>query len=1455
MTVSAASDTDDDEDSATVTHTVSGYGSVTTADDVAVTVTEDARVNVEIKHDMQRHTVREGRSKDIKVVLDVDPERTLVVALTGVPVRGASDDDFTIPAFLVFNPGETEQSYTFHAVDDTVDDDDERVNVEFTDLPGGVSIGIPRRAFLDIGDNDKPETVEASFNYATLDRGEGSSITLGVALDQPAERSVTVPLAWEFFGGANIADTGGLQHSVTFGAAHESTGWSFSVAQDRIDERGEGVKLTFGELPEGVIAGTPSELVITFVDDDDAGVTVTPTTLTVAEGADGEYMVVLDSQPTRNVTVTVDGASGTDLTLDSSTLTFTTGNWNVAKTVTVSAGQDDDADAETITLTHTVASSDALYEGISAEDVVVTVTDPDPGVKISKTALTIVEGSSDTYAVVLNTQPSSDVTVTIAGHASTDASPDKTTLTFTDQDWDTAQTVTVSAESDADTTDEVDVTLTHTVASSDTDYDGFSAADVIVSITDDDDLPTDVEVEFEQETYTVAEGSTVMVTVTLSADPERTVTIGITTTDQGEVNQSQASSADYSGVPNNVVFNSGEISKTFTFAATADTIDDDGESVKLSFNSLPAGVTEGTIKETVVSINDDDPPADVDVEFGQVSYTVAEGSTVTVTVTLSQDPEQTVTIPIVKTNQGGASSSDYSGVPNNVVFNSGDTEKSFTFSAASDTVDDDGESVKLTFGTTLPTGVTEGTTKETVVSITDDDVPSVDVEFGSATYSVAESDDSTTPDTTENEVTVTVTLSADPERTVTIPIVKTNQGGASSSDYSGVPNNVVFNSGDTEKSFTFSAASDTVDDDGESVKLTFGTTLPTGVTEGTTKETVVSITDDDVPSVDVEFGSATYSVAESDDSTTPDTTENEVTVTVTLSADPERTVTIPIVKTNQGGASSSDYSGVPNNMVFNAGDTEKTFTFAATADTVDDDGESVKLTFGNTLPTGVSEGTTKETVVSITDDDVPSVDVEFGSATYSVAESDDTDTTEDKENEVVVTVTLSADPERTVTIPIVKTNQGGASSSDYSGVPNSITFNAGDTEKTFTFAATADTVDDDGESVKLTFGTTLPTGVTEGTTKETVISITDDDVPSVDVEFGSATYSVAESDDTDTTEDKENEVVVTVTLSADPERTVTIPIVKTNQGGASSSDYSGVPNNVVFNSGDTEKTFTFSATADSVDDDGESVKLTFGTTLPTGVTEGTTKETVISITDDDVPSVDVEFGSATYSVAESDDTDTTEDKENEVVVTVTLSADPERTVTIPIVKTNQGGASDSDYTGVPDSVVFNSGDTEKTFTFSATADSDDDDGESVKLTFGTTLPDGVTEGTINETVVSINDDDPPADVDVEFGQVSYTVAEGSTVTVTVTLSQDPEQTVTIPIVKTNQGGASSSDYSGVPDNVVFNSGETSQTFTFAATADTVDDDGESGEAHLREHPAHRRHRGHDQGDRRLHHRR
>ena len=1010
----------------------------------------------------------------------------------------------------------------------------------------------------------------------------------------------------------------------------------------------------------------------------------------------------------------------------------------------------------------------------TTNEAIVSITDDDvPSVEVSfeQGSYTVAEGSTVTVKVQLDADPERTVTIPLTkanqdGATGADYSGVPANVVFNASDTEKSFTFTATADDANDDGESVKLTFGSTLPA------GVSAGttnEAIVSITDDD-VPS-VEVSFEQGSYTVAEGSSVTVKVKLDADPERTVTIPLTKAGQGG-----ASASDYSGVPANVVFNASDTEKTFEFTATQDAIDDDGESVKLTFgNSLPAGVAEGSTKEAVVSITDDDVPS-VTVSFEQGSYTVAEGSTVTVKVQLDADPERTVTIPLTKAGQGGASASDYSGVPANVVFNASDTEKTFEFTATQDAIDDDGESVKLTFGNSLPAGVAEGSTKEAVVSIADDDLPSVTVSFEQGSYTVAEG----------STVTVKVKLDADPERTVTIPLTKAGQDGASSADYSGVPANVVFNASDTEKTFEFTATQDAIDDDGESVKLTFGNSLPAGVAEGSTKEAVVSITDDDLPSVTVSFEQGSYTVAEG----------STVTVKVQLDADPERTVTIPLTKEGQDGASSADYSGVPANVVFNSPDTEKSFTFSATADDDNDDGESVKLGFDNSLPTGVSAGTTNEATISITDDDVPSVTVSFEQGSYTVAEG----------GSVTVKVKLDADPERTVTIPLTKAGQGGATNSDYSGVPANVVFNSPDTEKSFTFTATADDDNDDGESVKLGFDNSLPTGVSEGSTKEAVVSITDDDVPSVTVSFEQGSYTVAEG----------SQVTVKVKLDADPERTVTIPLTKANQDGASNSDYSGVPANVVFNSPDTEKSFTFTATADDDNDDGESVKLGFDNSLPAGVSAGTTNEATISITDDDVPSVTVSFEQGSYTVAEG----------STVTVKVNLDADPERTVTIPLTKEGQDGASGSDYSGVPANVVFNSPDTEKSFTFTATADDDNDDGESVKLTFGSTLPAGVSAGTTNEAIVSITDDDVPS-VEVSFEQGSYTVAEGSTVTVKVQLDADPERTVTIPLTKANQDGATGADYSGVPANVVFNASDTEKSFTFTATADDANDDGES----------------------------
>ena len=444
----------------------------------------------------------------------------------------------------------------------------------------------------------------------------------------------------------------------------------------------------------------------------------------------------------------------------------------------------------------------------------------------------------------------------------------------------------------------------------------------------------------------------------------------------------------------------------------------------------------------------------------------------------------------------------------------------------------------------------------------------------------------------------------------------------------------------------------------------------------------------------------------------------------------------------------------------------------------------------------------------------PEPEVNFGQAAYVVAESDDASTQDATENQVEIIVTLSDDPEQTVTIPIERTNQDGATDNDYSGVPENVVFNNGETSGSFTFTATDDSGNDDRESVLLRFGT-LPDGVSAGSTNETTVSITDDDAPAGKVTLALSPTTIEESGAGNATTVTASlvtasSVETTIEVSLDPANTTELSDNRTLTVAAGQTASTGVVTITAVDdteyTGDREVTVSGAATN------------TVGAEDPADVT--------LTITEDEVKPVEVEFGSAAYTVAEKDDDSTEDVTENQVEVTVNLSEDPERTVTIPIDRTNQDGATNADYSGVPDSLVFNSGQTEKTITFAATDDSDNDDGESVLLGFGT-LPDGVSPGETNETTVSITDDDVPS-VTVEFGAATYEATEGGTVSVTVRLNADPERAVTIPIERTNQDGATDDDYSGVPENLVFNSGDDiEKSFTFTATSDELDDDGES----------------------------
>ena len=1508
VTVTALEDPDArDEPTATITHSVSStdtlYDGFST-DSVAVIVTDDDTDGVTITP--TELTVTEGGTSTYTAVLDTQPTGTVTITVND-PTDNA--DVTAEPASLTFTTDNwsTAQTVTVTASQDQ-DNQDETATVKHS-VSGYGSV---TASDVDITlEDDAPESLIVSFGSATYSVDESddagttdvteNEVEITVTLSADPERTVTVPIAATDQDGASSDDYSGVPSSVEFTSGETEKSFTFSATSDTVDDDGESVKLTFGTLPTGVSAGATDEAVVSITDDDVPGVTVEPTQLNVLEGATSTYTIRLNTEPTDDVTVTViTPSSSRDVEVSTTTLSFTTVDWATPQTVIVEAGKNSYTADEIHTIEHTVTGGD-YSNGVKVSSVEVTVEDIDPemvysllepqevaedagsvrigitavtaeagapiqeyfvaavseqgtakwvldflpvsldvlfpldgfeqfvddlgqtryrqtvyfdvrivddhrpeqtesftirlqhsvtydgtydvgevtvtitdndviGVTVDPTSLPVIEGEVSTYTIRLNTEPTADVTVSINDPSNTDVTADPASLTFSTTTWDVAQTVTVAALDDDDRVNDSG-TVTH--SSSGGDYGSVDIEDVEVTVIDD----TPVFVSFAASTYEVLEDAATTITVILSADPEGTVTVPVTA-----ANQDGASTSDYSGVPGSVTFSPGETEKSFTFSAASDNDNDDGESVVLGFGStLPDGFAEGSPAETTVSIVDDDPAMVFSLPEPQEVAENAGTLTIGATAMTAEDgiPNQSYYVLFDAERGTAGPPDDYVAISEILGFPSDEFEEFvddqgqsryrqtvyFDVGIVDDFRAEQTESFNLYLSDFIGYSNSTNLTQEVTVTITDDDVIGVTV------------DPTALPLREGTSSTYTVRLDTQPTDNVTITVTD-----PSNTDVTADPASLTFSTTtwDIAQTVTVTALDDddVANDSGTVTHSSSGGDYDSVDID----DVVVTVIDD--PSVSVSFGQDSYTVAEG----------SSVAVKVKLDEDPERTVTIPVTKTGQDGASTDDYSGVPTGVTFNSGDTEKSITFAATHDSVDDDGESVKLTFG-ALPTGVSAGSTDEAVVNITDDDLPSVEVSFEQDSYTVAEG----------SSVAVKVKLDEDPERTVTIPVTKTGQDGASTDDYSGVPTGVTFNSGDTEKSITFAATHDSVDDDGESVKLTFGA-LPTGVSAGSTDEAVVNITDDDLPTVTVQFEASSYSVTEG----------GNVEVTVTLSEAPERSVTIPLSKTNQGGSSDSDYSGVPSSVTFNNSDREKSFTIEATQDNLEDSGESVKLTFGT-MPTGVSAGTNDEASVSITNVSAQnSLTVNFGASGYGMTEGDT----------AVVKVTLSTVPGSEVTIPLTKVEQGGASSADYSGVPAGLTFGSSDTEKTFTFSSTEDTIDDDGESVKLGFGM-LPDGITAGSTSETTVDIIDDDAPATVTVSFEQGTYTVAEGGSVAVKVKLDEDPERTVTIPITKAGQGGATSADYSGVPTGVTFNSGDTEKTITFAAAQDDANDDGES----------------------------
>ena len=332
--------------------------------------------------------VDEGGATDaFTVVLATQPSGTVVIGVAaGDPSEGAVS-----PGSLLFDGAswQTPQTVTVTGLDDALDDGDVDWRVVLSPATGS------DQAYLGLDPTDVGVT--------TLDDGDGAGLiaspSTGLLVDESgASDSFTLALQSEPTADVVVDLTVGdptegvvSPTSLTFGPGDWQVPQTVTVTG--LDDAVDDGDVTFAVLVDQLTSDDPAyddvllvatvAVDVTNLDDDSAGVTVTPTSLTVAEsGMTATFEVVLDSAPAANVFIVASAADVTEGLVSPPAATFSGANWDqpVVFTVTGLDDLDDDGDVSWRVELLPASSADPLYEGLDPTDVLVTTVDDDQAV-------------------------------------------------------------------------------------------------------------------------------------------------------------------------------------------------------------------------------------------------------------------------------------------------------------------------------------------------------------------------------------------------------------------------------------------------------------------------------------------------------------------------------------------------------------------------------------------------------------------------------------------------------------------------------------------------------------------------------------------------------------------------------------------------------------------------------------------------------------------------------------------------------------------------------------------------------------------------------------------------------------------------------------------------------------------------------------------------------------------
>ncbi len=290
-------------------------------------------------------------------------------------------------------------------------------------------------------------------------------------------------------------------------------------------------------------------ITVSTTDNDDHGLVVTPTSglVTNESGATTSFTVFLTSEPKANVTLPLISSSNTNEgTVSPSSLTFTPNNWNIAQTVTIK-GVDDliDDGSQTYSIDfNPTTSDDPLYLGKTTNPISIVNGDDEGGSGITvgmPCCNTTEAGGTTTFNIVLNTNPGTNVTVSLSSNNNREGTVSPSSVSFNSTNWNIPVIITVTGVDDFVQDGNINYTINvGSTTSLNLDYNGLTTQTVAIINNDND--TAGYTINLVNSYLVVSDGGEIQSTiqVNLNSQPTTNVTIPITSSDTGEANPNVA---------------------------------------------------------------------------------------------------------------------------------------------------------------------------------------------------------------------------------------------------------------------------------------------------------------------------------------------------------------------------------------------------------------------------------------------------------------------------------------------------------------------------------------------------------------------------------------------------------------------------------------------------------------------------------------------------------------------------------------------------------------------------------------------------------------------------------------------------------------------------------------------------------------------------------------------------